>query len=576
MNYIYIQQYLLDCGYEVSSIANNADEINALKVMLQIEDFHIELLHFFVDELIQLPIFLLNNASSFKRLAHTNIFNEFDIATICVNVPESVSINFERPELAFAESLERHITLLMRAITDDDWNEKELLREFEAGWFNLIENKNKKILCLSENNHLETLQILKPNPKINVGLSTFYLACPKEYSNECTVPILSSHLKNRNKSDALGFLIPIENLQPAPWTKEKLGIWYISLLESVSLEHFSSIRHERRREFWTIFNAETPSGRTWFGIHFSLKSTINSKKNLPLTIEKLKDWNLKAVIVSTFNKEKLMPRSGAEITLQDKKVLLVGCGSVGGEIADKLAASGIGDLVLCDPDYFSLNNLYRHILPIDFVPLSKAMGLKLQLSNKYPWIKVNYSTELLLNLRNNNLLKDFDLIIIAIGSPTHERLFHDFLLKNKITVPVIYSWVEGYGIGGHAILDIPNVKGCMRCAYTNPINFTRGLSSNLNFLADNQNLTKNHAGCGDAFLPYTFIASTQTAIIAVDLAVKYLRKKVDISSKVSWKGCSDDAISLGFKINDRYHLFTESLVALPLYNKGCDICNGEI
>ena len=244
-----------------------------------------------------------------------------------------------------------------------------------------------------------------------------------------------------------------------------------------------------------------------------------------------------------------MPRSGAEITLQDKKVLLVGCGSVGGEIADKLAASGIGDLVLCDPDYFSLNNLYRHILPIDFVPLSKAMGLKLQLSNKYPWIKVNYSTELLLNLRNNNLLKDFDLIIIAIGSPTHERLFHDFLLKNKITVPVIYSWVEGYGIGGHAILDIPNVKGCMRCAYTN---------------------------CGDAFLPYSFIASTQTAIIAVDLAVKYLRKKVDISSKVSWKGCSDDAISLGFKINDRYHLFTESLVALPLYNKGCDICNGEI
>ncbi|WP_318351667.1 hypothetical protein [Klebsiella pneumoniae] len=41
----------------------------------------------------------------------------------------------------------------------------------------------------------------------------------------------------------------------------------------------------------------------------------------------------------------------------------------------------------------------------------------------------------------------YDLIIIAIGAPTQERLFHDYLIKEKINVPVINTWVEGYGIG---------------------------------------------------------------------------------------------------------------------------------
>ncbi|MCZ7033113.1 ThiF family adenylyltransferase, partial [Salmonella enterica] len=85
-----------------------------------------------------------------------------------------------------------------------------------------------------------------------------------------------------------------------------------------------------------------------------------SKKGLPLNREHLEFWELKAMNVRLFNKERVMPRSGAIQELQNKKVLLVGCGSVGSQIANQLASTGIGHITLSDPETFSLDNLYRH------------------------------------------------------------------------------------------------------------------------------------------------------------------------------------------------------------------------
>ncbi|HID9277408.1 TPA: ThiF family adenylyltransferase, partial [Enterobacter kobei] len=305
-----------------------------------------------------------------------------------------------------------------------------------------------------------------------------------------------------------------------------------------------------------------------------LKNAVQGKKHLPFKASHIEEWVLNALPVLTFNKERLMPRSGANQSLLGKKVMLVGCGSVGGEVADKLAASGVGHIHLCDPDSLSLNNLYRHILPPAFVSCPKTVALWLNLNSKYPWLEITGDMTKLLALRDRKTLSSFDLIIIAIGSPTQERMFHDYLIKEKIKVPVINTWVEGYGVGGHSVLDIPGTPGCLRCAYVDPENFSRGLSSNLNFLATNQDLTRNHAGCGDAFLPYSYTSSTLTALITVDLAVKYLSHRVNVSSRVSWKGSSEDAIKYGFVLSERYHAFNRSLEILPLYNPECDICNG--
>ncbi len=95
----------------------------------------------------------------------------------------------------------------------------------------------------------------------------------------------------------------------------------------------------------------------------------------------------------------------------------------------------------------------------------------------------------------------------------------------------------------------------------------------LNFLEDNQDLTINHAGCGDLFLPYNAMYSAQTALVASELAVKYLLGKISESSKISWKGDASDAVSNGFKLKHRYDVFSKSLQVTPLHNPYCDICD---
>lgn len=577
MNYSTILTHLNECGYKVSAIPSKAAKVEFLTVELEINGMPVTLWHVAVSELSKMPSFLLADPSALPRLAHTAFYPESQFASICVNVPDAVSVNFECPELAFEESLKRHVSLLSQALTDSEWNTQELLREFEAGWLNIVEPDTAPFLCLTESETPEELCVLKPR-KGNIGLGRYYLGYTEGAIPKNIFSPINQVIKERQAANGNGFVIPMSVTKPAPWKKDELTDWYLDLLSDLPADVLTKLTQQfaqkRSHEFWLVFNAQTPSGTTWFGIHLSQKNSGKGRKTLPFKHSHLTEWTLEPIIVLTFNKERIMPRSGAEQSLNSKKVMLVGCGSVGGDVADKLAASGVGHIDLYDPDTLSLNNLYRHILPPQYVSFNKSYALWHSLTSKYPWLEIGSYTAKLLDLRRRDLLIKYDLIIIAIGAPTQERLFHDYLIKEKIKVPIINTWVEGYGIGGHAVLAIPETKGCLRCAYVDPADFSRGLASNLNFLAPNQDLTKNHAGCGDAFLPYTYIASTQTALITADLGVKCLLGKIQESSRVSWKGNSNDATANGFKLNGRYHAFTRTLEVLPLFNDECDICNG--
>jgi molybdopterin/thiamine biosynthesis adenylyltransferase len=48
------------------------------------------------------------------------------------------------------------------------------------------------------------------------------------------------------------------------------------------------------------------------------------------------------------------------LQLFDKKILLVGCGSVGSTIASELARAGVGHFILADPDILEPANVSRH------------------------------------------------------------------------------------------------------------------------------------------------------------------------------------------------------------------------
>ena len=575
MDYKAITQYLVKQGFRAG--LECCDGVFYLVVDVNFGDFNIKLVHAAVSEISALPQFLLKNAALYGALAHVLNIDQTGYGHICVGDRDSISVNFEQPHLAMKASLQRHIELVRKAIENPEWNEQELVREFIANWNAILDPSDFHLILAAKEKHLEPIEVFNPIKRSGFGYASFYVGITEQVSDLSEFSSISLTNTAGRLSAGEGYVIPLGTLTPPPISREALPNWYAMAIVSLPaaelfrLEKMVSCRRTHR--FWLVFNGDTSSGTAWFGIHLSPRG--NGKRTLPLKYTNLKDWWIKPIRVTVFNKERVLPRGGASTSLSDKSVLLVGCGSVGGEIAYKLASSGVGELVLVDPDNFSLDNIYRHVLDECLIGIGKALGLSLRIKSKHPWTKCRHFSNRLLDFRHKDILQNFDVMVIAIGSPTHERLFHDFLVENSILLPVINTWVEGYGVGGHATLDLPRSKGCLRCAYIDQSDLSRGLASNLNFLEPNQDVTVNHAGCGDLFLPYSTLNAAQTAIIAADLAIGCLSGVVSESCKVSWKGDASDAQKAGLQTTHRYQVFEKSLQRLPLYDKHCDICNHD-
>jgi hypothetical protein len=571
---VLVQRYLSQKGFDC-----NLDEVldgEHLIVRAKIGGQELELVLIESEPFTSMPKFVLLNPYRYPNLAHVSA-RELDgavIGTICVNDRDSVSVNFARPELAAEESLRRHISLLERTITDPEWNERELLREFYSNWLEVCDLKGERpLLVACAAPVLQSLAVYSPQQNAKFGLDSHYLVEPSDISLSPITGINWSATRAKRSLAGKAIVVPIDVLRPAPSDAQSVQEWYIQTIEKLPEETRENLQHKygqwREKQYWVIFTAETVSSeRTWFVV----KLTSKSKKTLPVKRENFELWKIKAQAVRIFSHDNVVRRGGGKVELQGKRVALVGAGSVGCEIAHKLSSAGISKLTIFDSDVYSIDNLYRHILPEQLVGFNKSEALSFKLHSQFPWSNAKSSTQELLEI-DKTKWSSFDLIIIAIGRPTHELLFKQQLLDYEIEVPVINCWLEGFGVGGHAVLDIPGSKGCLLCSYVCTESGMRGLSANLNFIEQNQNVTKNIAGCGEQYISYGAVCSAQTALMATDLAIKFLDGKVSESCKVSWKGDDDEATQEGIRLTHRYYHFDNSFKRLPLLDEDCDVCN---
>ena len=370
-------------------------------------------------------------------------------------------------------------------------------------------------------------------------------------------------------------MLDLSTIEPAPLLADDVPRWYANAVKSLttsSVNRFNRYARLKSKRHWVKFNASTPTGLARCAVRFD--SLGNNKRSIPLSEVDCKLWEINPVEVAVLDRDRLLPRSGALTELHEKSILIVGCGSVGSELATAMACTGVGEIHLSDPDNFSSDNLYRHTLGLSSVDLPKSVCVAHDLSLRYPWIVTQWDQETLQLKTDVEKLNQYELIVVAIGAPTIERQFHDFVTTNDVKTPILYTWLEGYGIGGHAVLDIPESQGCLRCAYLDPDTCEQGLASNLNFLSPNQDITTTLAGCGHQFIPYSGVSAKTTAAMAAEMAMGYLNGLNTESSRVSWRGSEQAALAAGLSVSYRYHSFTQSLRVEPLKNRECDVCVG--
>ena len=575
MNRDRIQSCIADLGYD----ARLTEAGSKLMVEFVAQGRAVTLAHTFPDELLRLPRFYLLDGHGFGKLAHVLPDENGESGEVCIANPSSTAVNTDQPELAYRDTVKGHVRLLTRLIEDPAYNRAEQLLEFDAHWTILCGESGGRpheLFVAWDGDKVEGLQLRPPLANSGCDLQTRTIALAGTLVDD---PRLASVCNSAgwNTRPAVGKAIaaPLNDLEPAPATQCDLLPWYFRLvdhMDSAGRRELQKLHNKRSRKFWLVFSAPVPDGETMFAIHWHTRS----RSGLPTSAAETEAgaWTAMPYRVRSLSQGSLVPRGGGSMDLRSKSVLLVGCGSVGSELAIRLTSAGVGHLTVSDPDKLSEENLYRHTLSLNDIGRLKTEALADEIAQKHPWAQVTHWCKPLEKLRKPTVLREFDLIVIAIGSPNIERVFAEYLAQEPIDVPMIICWLEGCGIGGHAVLVVPGTKGCWHCAYVDPETLTRGLASNLHFLAPNQVVMRNHGGCGTQFLPYSGIAASCTATMAADLAVRSLAGEVATSSKVSWKGGDAEAMRASLEVTWRYRHFGESLRILPLHDVNCDLCGG--
>ena len=156
-----------------------------------------------------------------------------------------------------------------------------------------------------------------------------------------------------------------------------------------------------------------------------------------------------------------LPESYA--VLAEKKVGLVGCGSLGSKIAVSLARSGVGEFVLVDDDILKPGNLRRHELDGRSLGAHKADGLEVRLKAVAPGIKVNARRVALGGQESSgstasvlDRLAECDLVIDAAADPQAFN-FVASVVRNAL-VPMIWAEVYAGGVGGFVARVRPHIE----------------------------------------------------------------------------------------------------------------------
>jgi molybdopterin-synthase adenylyltransferase len=153
-----------------------------------------------------------------------------------------------------------------------------------------------------------------------------------------------------------------------------------------------------------------------------------------------------------------------QLKLLQARAVIVGCGALGTVIANNLARTGVGHLVIADRDYIELNNLQRQIL---FDEEDIARGLPKAVAAAEKLRKVNSSIEIEplvtdVNFENiETLLQGADIVLDGTDNFETRYLINDACVKNNI--PWIYGGViASYGM---TMTIIPHKTPCLRCLF---------------------------------------------------------------------------------------------------------------
>ncbi|CAJ0730219.1 MULTISPECIES: ThiF family adenylyltransferase [Ralstonia] len=206
-------------------------------------------------------------------------------------------------------------------------------------------------------------------------------------------------------------------------------------------------------------------------------------------------------------------------SLAGKRLTLIGCGAIGGYLAQALVRLGAGTgkdglLRLVDVGQLEPDNLGRHALGFPSLYQNKAVALRDELIRQFPYLEVEAQTD---TSRLNDKFFATDLIIEATGEEALSSFVNAMHMAHRLG-PVLYVWVKGNGECVQALWSDSSKFGCFQC-------LRHGIGPN--YRQDRFPVLPNpprtqFRGCS-SFTPYAVSAPMSAAALAADMVSDWLR-----------------------------------------------------
>lgn len=486
----------------------------------------------------RLPLAKLLNKDDVGILAHVN-----RECTVCVEESDSVVINKTVPSKVIEHFLKEIVKTL--DFSSLKINQVELTDEYE-GYFQ-YDAKGTIHSFYTATDILETISLNIVPIKSGILFQQYhhYHYPVLLFDSNNAYPADFSNVKKAISTTINIIHIPLQTAVLPPSGGEKMTAKYVhDITEDISVENRKELNRifkkiKEKQEFFILLSMpRREAERSQLLLHYT------SKTDLPHPLKVYSDaWDIQFFMIQRNNKEYLLERGGADNSLSNKKVILAGCGSVGSEIAYMLAKSGVGELTLVDNDGLEVDNIYRHRLGgdlLNYAPNNKGVvkvhskvdALKHSLQTDLPYVKVNAVPKTFEKFIDDESILNADLIVVAVGAPSI-NLKINAMLKRHDVEHAVFCWNEASGYGGHSVY-VNLSECCLECLYTDDDGFTN--ICGLNFLEAGQNISKNLTGCAGVFTPFSYLDSSQTALLAANQAVQMLLGQTSTSTAISWKG----------------------------------------
>lgn len=217
-------------------------------------------------------------------------------------------------------------------------------------------------------------------------------------------------------------------------------------------------------------------------------------------------------------------------TLSKKRVLIIGCGSIGAPIAQQVVMAGVGHVDLIDPGTLEWANVGRHPLGAEYVGHNKATALAEMLQRSYPHctirgFDVSYEE---MALQSFATISSADLVISATAEWDSESFLNIQHVKSELVAPILYAWTEPHAGAGHAVL-LRSASPCLQCGMT-----ANGEAKFKVTDWPNGSEVKQEPACGALFQPYGPVELQGTISIAASLALDSLLDKLNGTTHRVW------------------------------------------